>query len=154
MMKRIASAAALLLIMFSAVPAHAAVRPVDPQPGGGGLNNGNNAGNNTGCGGNGVAGFLGFKSWDACLDHDANGVPQFNAIEDVWKVGIVVVEFVIKLSGYLAVGFIIWGAIKYLKSQGDPSELTQARQIINNALMGLIICLLSVAIVQFIAERF
>ncbi|HKX73710.1 MAG TPA: hypothetical protein VJM32_06850 [Candidatus Saccharimonadales bacterium] len=117
-----------------------------PEPGGGG-----GAG---GCGGGGVAGFLGFRAWDACLDHDANGVPQFKALEDVWKVAIIVVEFFIKISGYLAAGFIIWGGIKYQKSQGEPGELTQARQIITNALMGLIICLLSVAIVQFIAGTF
>lgn len=107
-----------------------------------------------GCGGFGVENFLGFRSWDACLQKDANGVPQFKALEDVWKVAIIIVETIIKLAGYLAVGFFIWGAIKYLKSQGEPGEVTQARQIINNAIMGLIICLISVAIVQFVAGVF
>lgn len=139
---RIAAIAAGLLLMFSAVPADAAT-----DPGGGG-------GSTTGCGGNGVAGFLGFKSWDACLDHDSNGVPQIKSLDDIWKIAIILVEFIIKLAGYLAAGFIIWGGIKYVKSQGEPGETAQARQIINNALFGLIICLVSVAIVQYIAGIF
>ena len=102
----------------------------------------------------GVAGFLGLKNWDAYLCKDSNGVPQFTDIVDVWRVAVVVVEDMIKIAGYLAVGFIIWGGIKYLKSQGEPGETTQARQIINNAVMGLIIVIISVAIVQFIANTF
>lgn len=145
---------AVLFIGFAATvpaqPSYARLPDEDQEL----LDNPPTTGGAGGCGGGGVAGFLGFRSWDACLEHDANGVPQFKALEDVWKVAIIVVEFFIKAAGYMAVGFIIWGGIKYLKSQGEPGELTQARQIINNALMGLVICLLSVAIVQFIAGIF
>lgn len=135
-------------------PGGPSVNPNNPNPGG------NNGGNNGGgtpagdCGGNGVAGFLGFRAWDACLAHDATGTPQITALEDVWRIAIIVVEFFIKIGGYLAAGFIIWGGIKYLKSQGEPGETAQARQIINNALLGLVISLMSVAIVQFIAGAF
>lgn len=139
---RIAAIVTATLLLFSAMPAHAAL-PADGGGGGG-----------TGCGGGGVVGFLGFKSWDACLDHDSHGVPQIKSLDDIWKIAIILVEFIIKLAGYLAVGFIIWGGIKYVKSQGEPGETAQARQIINNALMGLIVCLLSVAIVQYIAGAF
>lgn len=110
-----------------------------------------------GCGNNtptGVAAFLNFKSWDAYLCKDAHGVPQFTAVDDIWKVALVVIDFIARVSGYLAVGFIIWGGVKYLKSQGEPSETGAARQIITNALMGLVICIISVAIVQFIAGAF
>lgn len=128
----------------------------DPLPGGG-----STPGNGTGGGGApptncraGVDTFLGFRSWDACLEHDAKGVPQIKSLEDVGKIGLMVVEFFIKLIGYLAVGFIVWGGIKYLKSQGEPGETAAARQIITNALMGLILAILSVAIVQFIVGIF
>lgn len=102
----------------------------------------------------GLESFLGFRSWDACLEKDSKGVPQIKSLEDVGKIAMTVVEFLIKVSGYIAVGFIVWGGIKYLKSQGDPGETTQARQIITNALMGLVLCMLGVAIIQFIVGIF
>jgi hypothetical protein len=107
-----------------------------------------------GCGGFGLASFLGFRTWDACLVKDSNGVPQIRNLEDIWKIALIIVETIIKIAGYLAAGFIIWGGIKYLKSQGEPGETSQARQIINNAIMGLVICMISVAIVQFVAGVF
>jgi hypothetical protein len=143
---------ALFMVAFAAaMPAVPAFARTDNDVPGGGTPPSGGAG---GCGGAGVAGFLGFRSWDACLEKDSSGAPIIRALEDVWKIAIIVVEFFIKISGYLAAGFIIFGGIKYVKSQGEPGETAQARQIINNALMGLIICLLSVAIVQFIAGTF
>lgn len=102
----------------------------------------------------GVIAFLALKSWDECLKHDSNGVPQITSLDDIWRIGIIVVETLIKIAGYLAVGFIIWGGIKYLKSQGEPSELTAARQIITNALIGFIICMVAVSIIELIAGTF
>lgn len=136
-----------MLTFVAAAPAAPAFARLDNDEPGGPTGTG-------GCGGGGVAGFLGFRSWDACLEKDSSGAPIIRALEDVWKIAVIIVEFFIKVSGYLAAGFIIWGGIKYLKSQGEPGETAQARQIINNALMGLIICLLAVAIVQFIAGTF
>jgi hypothetical protein len=160
MIKRIVTSLAAIVFVgiVALVPAapSAALFPGGPSvkpnnPGGGNNGGGTPAGD---CGGNGVAGFLGFRAWDACLAHDATGTPQITALEDVWRIAIIVVEFFIKIGGYLAAGFIIWGGIKYLKSQGEPGETAQARQIINNALLGLVISLMSVAIVQFIAGAF
>lgn len=106
------------------------------------------------CSGGGVAVFFGFQPWDACLTHDNHGAPIITSLTDVWTIALVVVSTILKLTGYIAVGFIIWGGVKYLKSQGEPGEVTQARLIIYNALLGLIICILSVAIVQYIAGTF
>lgn len=125
--------------------------------GGGGTDPGSGGGGSTGDNSNcapGLSSFLGLRSWDACLTKDSKGVPQIKSIEDVGKIAMLVVEFLIKISGYIAVGFIVWGGIKYLKSQGDPGETTQARQIITNALMGLVLCMLGVAIIQFIVGIF
>jgi hypothetical protein len=110
-------------------------------------------GNTGGCTGD-LASFLGLKNWDACLEKDGNGVPQFKDLSDLWRIAIVIVEDIIKIGGYLAVGYLIWGGFKYIKSQGEPGELTQSRTIITNSLLGLVIVLISVAIVQFIAGTF
>src|SRR5688572_3576731 len=95
----------------------------------------------------GVAGFLGFRAWHACLPLNRNGDPQITGLFDVWLIALVVLEDAIKAGAYVSAGFIIWGGVKYTKSQGDPGETQQARQIIHNALFGLVLTLLSVSIV-------
>jgi hypothetical protein len=102
----------------------------------------------------GVAAFLGFRSWDSCLPLDARGVPQITKLNDFWLIVLVIVEDILKASAYLAVGFIVWGGVKYTKSQGDPGEVQQARQIIHNALFGLVIVVISISIVTFITGAF
>ena len=75
-------------------------------------------------------------------------------ISDFIKIPLNILEILIQLVAYAAVIFIIWGGIRYTKSQGDPSQLTAAKGTITNAVAGLAIALASVAIVQFISGRF
>lgn len=99
----------------------------------------------------GIGGFLGLRTWDACLNHTSKGAPQINSLSDIWLIVLPLLEDAIKVAGYVAAGFVIWGGIKYIKSQGEPSELTASRQVIYNAIFGLILAMLSVAIVNLIA---
>lgn len=101
----------------------------------------------------GVAAFLMLQSWDACLPRE-NNKPVIKKLTDLWLIAIPILNDVIKIAAYLAVAFVIWGGIQYVKSQGDPSSLTNARNTIRNALLGLVVCMLSVTIVTFIASRF
>ena len=99
----------------------------------------------------GVADFLGLKSWDSCLTKDSFGVPQIGKLTDIWLIVIALLEDAIKVAGYTAAGFVIWGGIKYIKSQGDPGQINEARQVIYNALFGLVLAMISVAIGNAVA---
>lgn len=105
------------------------------------------------CEGN-VIEFLGLESWDACLPQGPDGKPQFQALTDIWKIIIPIFNDVLKLAGYIAIGFVIWGGIQYIKSQGEPSNLSQAKDTIKNAIIGLLLVLASIAIMQFIYRGF
>ena len=108
-----------------------------------------------GCGKDaGVAEFLLLKSWDTCLTRDAKDVPQITKLSDIWLILLPILEDAIKVAGYTAAGFVIWGGIKYLKSQGDPGQINEARQVIYNALFGLLLAMISVAIVNFVSGAF
>jgi hypothetical protein len=136
------AAASLVLVMAfcaaTTVPAHAAASPATFVA--------------ADCGASaGVASFLGLKSWDTCLQHDGNGTPKITKLSDVWLIILPLLEDAIKVAGYAAAGFVIWGGIKYMKSQGDPGQFNEARQVIYNALFGLLLAMISVAIVNFIA---
>lgn len=98
--------------------------------------------------------FFGFPPWHACLEHDSTGGPVIKSLDDIWKIAFPLVETLLKAAGYIAVGYIIWGGFKFIKAQGQPGEITSARSTILNAVIGLVLCLLSVAIVQFVANRF
>lgn len=97
--------------------------------------------------------FFGFPTWYACLPKSADGSPKITKLEDVWLIAFPVLESMIKAGAYVAVGFVIWGSIRFIKSQGNPGEITASRDTIRDSLIGLVICVSSVAIVQFIAGR-
>lgn len=53
--------------------------------------------------------------------------------------------------GALTVLFIIIGAVKYVTSNGESSAIQKAKNTIMYAVIGLVMCLLSISIVQFTA---
>jgi hypothetical protein len=62
-----------------------------------------------------------------------------------------VVAMLLYAVGYFSLGFIIFGGFKYM-TQGDNSSGTaSAKKTIMNAIIGLVISIMSVAIVKFIA---
>ena len=56
---------------------------------------------------------------------------------------------VIGVAGFVAVIFIIVGGVNYMTSAGDTNKITKAKQTILYALIGLIICALAFAIVNW-----
>lgn len=69
----------------------------------------------------------------------------------IWKIGLNVLEIMLQLVGYVAVGYIIFGGYKYMTSVGSPDGMVKARQVITNAVIGLIISLFSVVVVTLVA---
>lgn len=65
-------------------------------------------------------------------------------------IGLNIVTIILYIVGYVSLFFIIWGGFKYM-TQGDNSSGTvAARKTIQNAIIGLVLSIMSVAIVQFI----
>lgn len=56
---------------------------------------------------------------------------------------------IIAVLGLVAVIYIIIGGVNYMTSSGDPNKTQKAKNTILYALIGLIICVLSFAIVNF-----
>lgn len=68
------------------------------------------------------------------------------------KVGIAVIEILTRVAGFVALGFIIWGGIQYITSQGEPDGLNAAKSTITNAITGLVITIITIGLVQFIGN--
>lgn len=72
----------------------------------------------------------------------------------IWTIVLNIVEMMLQLVGYISVGYIIRGGFKYMTSIGDPGEMAKAKKIIMDAVIGLGISLVSVAIVNLVAGAF
>lgn len=73
---------------------------------------------------------------------------KIDSITDVWVIVMNIVQWLIIAGGYVSLYFIIWGGFKYITSAGDPQKVEGAKNAITNAVIGLIIVLVSVAIVR------
>ena len=83
---------------------------------------------------------------------DAAGCPG-NSNSDLPTVIQNILNAIIGVAGVVSVVFIVIGGIQYITSTGDPGKTKKAKDTILYALIGLIICALSFAIVNFTISR-
>lgn len=101
--------------------------------------------------------FLGLPTWYKYLKPDfVDGRCELGAQfpEDLGKVGLALVEILLRLGGLVAVAFVIYGGFKYITSQGEPENTKNARATILNSVIGLIITIIATAVVSFIGSEF
>jgi FtsH-binding integral membrane protein len=99
--------------------------------------------------------ILGLRPWYSGLtkkDSKGNCVIAQPAQNDmavfVWKIVLNVSADLALIVGYAAIIFVIFGGYKYIMSTGEPGKVSAAKQIITNALIGLIIAILATVIVN------
>lgn len=83
-----------------------------------------------------------------------SGGDNIDVSKTVTLVLIAIIELLTRLAGLISVGFIIWGGIQYVISQGEPEHLKSAKDTITNALVGFVVVVLAIALVQFIGRAF
>lgn len=76
---------------------------------------------------------------------DGNSMANF-----VWKIALNIMADISLLVGYVAIIFVVWGGYKYIMSNGEPGNVATAKKTITNALIGLVIAILSAVIVNTI----
>lgn len=109
--------------------------------------------------------LLGFPTWYKYLDGQTTPVPVvgpgattctpvINGGLDIWLILAAVIEILLRIAALLAVGFVIWGGISYITSQGQPDATAKAQHTVTNAIIGLIIAIAATTVVTFAAGRF
>lgn len=68
-------------------------------------------------------------------------------------IGLGVLDILLRLGAMVAVGFVVYGGIQYVLSQGEPDKAKKALGTIINALVGLAITILAASVVAFIGNR-
>lgn len=110
-------------------------------------------------------GFLGFPTWYKYLKGqsgiDKNNVsqkdtcqPVLGSINSIYGIIAAVIEILLRIASLVAIGFVVFGGIKYTLSQGAPDKTKEAQSTIINALIGLVIAIIATALVNFVAGGF
>lgn len=100
--------------------------------------------------------LLTFPAWyrgllnDNC-EIDRPGQGDNDLSNFIWKIVLNVIDMLMQLIGYASVVFLVIGGFKYMTSTGDSSKMTDAKNTVTNAIIGLVIALASVAIVNVVA---
>lgn len=63
-----------------------------------------------------------------------------------------IIYWLLVFGGIVALFFIIFSGVKFLTSQGDPKQVEGARKTLTWAIAGLVLILLSFAIINVIAD--
>ena len=95
----------------------------------------------------GQEGIFGVRAWYFNLcNGDGNVSVGIHPEEFIAQLAVNLLSIVLMVCGYIAVGFVIWGGIKYILAAGDAGKIASAKTTIQNALVGLLIALSAVAI--------
>lgn len=81
------------------------------------------------------------------LGSDKTGIAAF-----VTKLALNIVAILLYVVGYVSLAFIIYGGFKYMISGDNASGTSAAKKTILNAIIGLVLSIMSVAIVKLISE--
>lgn len=84
------------------------------------------------------------------LDYPAFGGFDLNNNQDLNQIVAWFYYFIIGIAGLSAFVMLVWGGIQYLTSAGSPTAISDAKDRIKSALLGLLLILTSWLILQVV----
>lgn len=104
--------------------------------------------------------LFGIPTWYKYLrknPDDCSVIIKFNGDganpNDIWLVLLGVIDILLYLGGVVAVGYLIYGGVLYMVSQGEPDKTNSAKTVMLNAVIGLVIVLFAVPLVAFVGGQ-
>lgn len=100
--------------------------------------------------------FLGIPPWYRYLDaRESNQcTPELTGINDIWLIGLALIEILTRIAVFAAIGFLVYGGLKYSASRGNVEKVNDAKSTVIDALTGLVISIVATAVVSFVAGSF
>lgn len=96
---------------------------------------------------------LGIPTWYEGLPCDEFGSPAPSGLNDLWIIGANILDILLFIGSVAAVFYVIYGGIKMITSQGSPDKISQSRQTLIYAAVGLVVAIIARVVVQFIARE-
>lgn len=102
--------------------------------------------------------FFGLPTWYKYLEgqkEEGGGcVPKITELNDVWAIVLAIVEILLRIAAIAAVVYVLYGGIRFITAQGNSEKITAARTAVQDALIGLLIAVVAIAVVSFIGNQF
>lgn len=104
-----------------------------------------------------TTGFFGIPTWYQYIpqvDFSKNCTinNNFQIPAQLSYIAIAAVDIALYIAGMVAVGYVIYGGIQYVVSQGEPDKVKNAKNTIMNALIGMVIASIAIAIVSYVGN--
>lgn len=96
------------------------------------------------------------KPWYQYLTFDDECKVMDNTLDqpnNLWLIGAVIFEDLLRIAALVAVGYVIAGGFKMMTSQGEPQAFAAGRKTAINALIGMAIAIIASQTVAYIAGR-
>lgn len=110
-------------------------------------------------GGCASSGFLGFPAWYRGLTNADCSMKSPNDVKGgegspglgvyIWTIALNIIQMVIVLIAYIAAFYIIYGGFQFVVGGSNAATVEKARKTIQNAIIGLIIALVAIALVNY-----
>ena len=81
-------------------------------------------------------------------------IPAVRASEQLPAIGLGIIDILLHLAGIIIVGYVIYGGFLYMTSQGEADKTASAKNTILNAMIGMTIVLMGIAIVSYFGGKF
>ena len=98
-------------------------------------------------------GVLGYPTWFEglkCDETPGSTTVIVNSQTDMLVIVLNIVQWLIITTGYAALFYVITGGLKYITAAGAPDKVKDAKTTVTNAIIGLVVALVAVAIVKTI----
>lgn len=93
--------------------------------------------------------YYGLTSGSDCSVNVPSGGEGLNKF--IMRIALTIVEDLLQIVAFVAVGFIIYGGFVFLTSSGSPDRATAGRKTVTNAAIGMVIAIGAVALVNLVA---
>ena len=104
------------------------------------------------------SGLFALPTWymylDCQLDANDRPIPRIVGINNIWLIIAAVIDMLLRVAAVVAIGFVIYGGVMYISSQGQPDKVARARTTIVSSIAGLVIAVAATALITFIAHTF
>jgi len=92
--------------------------------------------------------------FEQCKDNSDAAVCKASKSDDLAGMVQIVINTILFVLGMIAVIMIVIGGIRYTTSNGEASAIKSAKDTILYACVGLVVAIMSFAIVNFVVDRF
>ena len=100
--------------------------------------------------------FFGIPPWFKYLEaREANQcAPELTSINDLWLIGLAVIEIMTRVAVIITIAFVIYGGIKYSASRGNAEKVENAKSTLIDAITGMVIAVVATAVISYVAGVF